>query len=312
MLTLSRGRGSVCLTPAKKKRSTPMRRLRTYHELGDADRSGLAAQVGGQHERVRRRLAAVRHVVAVMSGKVGVGKSFVTAGLAGALAREQKRVGVLDADLHGPTAARMLGVSGGALEVAENGVAPAPGASGVHVMSSDLLLADGASLRWREPAHERFVWRGALEAGMLREFLADVRWGELDVLLVDLPPGTDRLDALVELVPRLAGAVVVTIPSEASYRAVRRAVESARGGGVRVLGVIENMAGYRCGTCDAAGPLFAGDAGRRLAAEADAPLLARIPFDPRVGAAVDQGTVAFAADALAVGAGGLLGRLEAP
>jgi ATP-binding protein involved in chromosome partitioning len=305
MLTVPRGRVSVGVTP-------PRMKIRTYHELGDADRSGLAAQVGTQHERVKSRLAAVRHVVAVMSGKGGVGKSLVTAGLAAALARGKKRVGVLDADLHGPTAARMLGAPLGALEVGEDGVAPAPSASGVRVMSSDLLLADGASLRWREPSHERFVWRGALEAGMLREFLADVRWGELDLLLVDLPPGTDRLDALVEFVPRLAGAVVVTIPSEASYRAVRRAVEAARGGGVRVLGVVENMAGYRCGTCDATGPLFVGDAGTRLAGEAGVPLLARVPFDPRVGAAADEGTVALAAGALASGAEALLGRLEAP
>jgi ATP-binding protein involved in chromosome partitioning len=305
MLTLPRERVSVCVTPARMK-------IRTYHELGDTDRSGLAAQVGAQRERVSRRLAAVRHAVAVMSGKGGVGKSFVTAGLAAALAREEKRVGVLDADLHGPTSARMLGASAEPLDVGDDGVVPAPAASGVSVMSSDLLLTEGASLRWREPGHDRFVWRGALEAGMLREFLADVRWGELDLLLVDLPPGTDRLDALLELVPRLAGAVVVTIPSEASYRAVRRAVEAARAGGVRVLGVVENMAGYRCGACDATGPLFAGDAGRKLAAETGAPLLSRIPFDPRVPAAVDRGEVALAADALAAGARTLCGRLEAP
>jgi ATP-binding protein involved in chromosome partitioning len=289
-----------------------VKRIRTYHELGDADRSHLAAQVGAQHERVTRRLAAVRHVVAVMSGKGGVGKSFVTAGLAAALARDDRSVGVLDADLHGPTAARMLGAAREPLEVGDDGVAPARAGSGVRVMSSDLLLADGASLRWREPGHERFVWRGALEAGMLREFLADVRWGALDLLLVDLPPGTERLDALVELVPRLAGAVVVTIPSEASYRAVRRAVEAARAGEVRVLGIVENMAGYRCGACDTTGPLFAGDAGERLADETGAPVLARIPFDPRVPAAVDRGAVSLAAEALRAGAEALLGRLEAP
>ena len=120
-------------------------------------------------------------------------------------------------------------------------------------MSSELLLEDNAPLAWREPGHERFVWRGALAAGMLREFLADVAWGTLDVLLVDLPPGSERLDTLVELVPSLRGALVVTIPSEASYRAVRRAVEAARKGSIPVLGVVENMAGYRCGACAATG-----------------------------------------------------------
>jgi ATP-binding protein involved in chromosome partitioning len=288
-----------------------VKRIRTYHELEEADRSGLLTQVTAQRDRVKARLGHVRHVVAVMSGKGGVGKSFVTAGLATALARAGRQVGVLDADLHGPTAARMLGASAGRLEVAEDGVVPPLASEGVRVMSSDLLLAEGAPLRWREPGHERFVWRGALEAGMLREFLADVRWGALDVLLVDLPPGTDRLDTLVELVPRLAGAVVVTIPAEASFRAVRRAMETARVAGVPVLGVVENMATYRCENCREAGPLFRGDAGERLARETGAPLLSRIPFDPRIQAAVDEGVLAGPADALASAAEALQARLAA-
>jgi len=205
----------------------------------------------------------------------------------------------------------MLGVSRGSLEVDETSVSPGRSEDGVFVMSSDLLLEEGAPLRWREPSHERFVWRGTLEAGMLREFLGDVRWGDLDVLLVDLPPGTDRLDSLIEFVPRLAGAVVVTIPAEASYRAVRRAVEVVRTAGVAILGVVENMSGYRCGQCSTAGPLFAGDAGERLAREAAAPLLARVPFDPRVQSAVDGGSARAAAEVLSRAAAALRDRLEA-
>jgi ATP-binding protein involved in chromosome partitioning len=137
-----------------------------------------------------------------------------------------------------------------------------------------------------------------------------VAWGALDVLLVDMPPGSERLDTLAELVPGLRGAVVVTIPSDASYRAVRRGVEAARAGRVSVLGVIENMAGYRCGSCREEGPLFAGDAGERLARDAAAPLLSRIPFDPELQAAVDRGEVAAAADALAPAAEALATRLS--
>lgn len=289
---------------------TSTRRLRTYNELEGADRSDLAGQVAAQRRRVEARLASVRHVVAVMSGKGGVGKSFVSAGLATALARAGRRVGVLDADLHGPTAAHMLGAGSGQLEVTGDAVVP-PVTAGIAVMSSDLLLAEGAPLRWREPGHERFVWRGTLEAGMLREFLADVRWGELDVLLVDLPPGTDRLDTLAELVPRLAGAVVVTIPSQASYRAVRRAVEAARTSGVPILGIVENMTGYRCRDCQVEGALFEGDAGERLARETGAPLLGRLPFDPRLQAAVDAGARPAQPEALEPAAGALLALLEA-
>jgi ATP-binding protein involved in chromosome partitioning len=289
-----------------------MKRIRTYGELHEADRSDLVGQVTSQRERVASRLASVRHVVAVVSGKGGVGKSLVSAGLAAALARTGRLVGLLDADLHGPTTARMLGVRASALVVRDNEVEPPVAACGVRVMSSDLLLEETAPLAWREPGHERFVWRGTLVAGMLREFLADVAWGTLDVLLVDMPPGSERLDTLVELVPDLAGAVIVTIPSDASYRAVRRGVEAARAAGVPLLGVVENMAGYRCGSCREDGPLFQGDAGERLSRDAGAPLLARLPFDPALQSLVDQGEIAGAAEALASAAEALAARLAEP
>ncbi|MFI5207927.1 MAG: P-loop NTPase [Gemmatimonadales bacterium] len=255
------------------------RRVRTYNELDGADRSGLGAQVGAQRERVRARLASVARVIAVMSGKGGVGKSFVTAALATALARRGLRVGVLDADLHGPTTARMLGAQG-PLEVTDGGVRPAVAADGVRVMSSDLLLPEDAPLSWREPTGDGFIWRGTLEAGMLREFLADVAWGDLDVLLVDLPPGTERLSALMEFVPGLSGILAVTIPADASRRAVARALEMAKQHGAKILGVIENMAGYACPSCGTVAPLFKGQAARMLSRATGAPVLASIPFDP--------------------------------
>lgn len=286
-----------------------MKRIRTYGELHETDRSNLLGQVVSQRERVAARLASVEHVVAVVSGKGGVGKSLVSAGLAAALARSGRQVGLLDADLHGPTTARMLGVRASALVVRESEVEPPVAPCGVRVMSSDLLLEETAPLAWREPGHERFVWRGTLVAGMLREFLSDVAWGALDVLLVDMPPGSERLDTLVELVPDLAGAVVVTIPSDASYRAVRRGVEAARAARVPLLGVVENMAGYRCGSCGSDGPLFQGDAGERLARDTGAPLLARIPFDSALQARVDQGDIALAATALGPAAAALVARL---
>jgi ATP-binding protein involved in chromosome partitioning len=264
------------------------RKVRTYHELDGADRSGLGAQVGAQRERVRARLTSVARVIAVMSGKGGVGKSFVTATLATTLARRRLAVGVLDADLHGPTTARMLGATG-PLEVTADGVRPATATEGVRVMSSDLLLPEDAPLAWREPAGDGFVWRGTLEAGMLREFLGDVAWGDLDVLLVDLPPGTERLSALIEFVPDLSGILAVTIPSDSSRRAVARALEMAKQRGARILGVIENMAGYECPSCGKVAPLFQGEAAKTLAKASGAPVLASIPFDPAAQAGADGG-----------------------
>lgn len=255
-------------------------KFRTYHEVEGDDASRLAEQVGEQRQRVQERLAAIGRVIGIMSGKGGVGKSYVTASCARGLAQRLARgVGVLDADLKGPTAARMLGASG-PVRLDKEGVHPALGRSGVKVFSMDLLLEDGQPLRWNEPDHERFVWRGVLETGTLREFLADVVWGPLDLLLIDLPPGADRLEDLAELVPGLTGALAVTIPSEESHRSVERAMRTALHARVKLLGVIENMSGYACAECGRTGPLFPGQAGLALSQDFGVPLLARIPFHP--------------------------------
>lgn len=268
--------------------------FRTYHDVPGADRSQLGEQVGEQRRRVIERMSTVRHVVGIVSGKGGVGKSYVTAGLATALAsRESEGVGVLDADLESPTVARLLDARG-PVRADATAVHPVAGRAGVRVFSMDLLLREGEPLRWRSEGSEAFVWRGTLEAGALREFLADVAWGALDVLLVDLPPGTDRLSDLRALVPDLAGVLAVTIPTEESHRSVARAIRSAGAAGVRVLGIVENMSGYACPMCGGIGPLFPGDAGERLATEFALPLLARLPFVPAdcLAAGHQEGTFA--------------------
>jgi ATP-binding protein involved in chromosome partitioning len=229
---------------------------------------------------VHERLHHIARVVAIMSGKGGVGKSYVTAAVArGLIRRIPGGVGVLDADLASPTTGRLLDARG-PLRIDEDGAHPARGVDGVMVCSMDMLLEDGAPLAWREPTSERFVWRGTLEAGALREFLGDVVWGELDVLLIDLPPGTDRLDDLVELVPTLSGAIAVTIPSEESRRSVERAMRRAEQAGVPLLGIVENMSGYACAGCGTIAPLYEGSAGAVLAETFGVPLIYRLPFLP--------------------------------
>ncbi|MFN2399961.1 MAG: P-loop NTPase [Gemmatimonadaceae bacterium] len=252
--------------------------FRTYTEVGGSDRSELLEQVISQRQRVRDRLRTIGRVVAVMSGKGGVGKSAVAATLA-VIAARRHSVGLLDADLKGPTAAQMLGAQP-PLVATEHGIEPASGYAGVKVFSTDLLLEEGRPLAWNEPASEKFIWRSALETGALREFLSDVVWGELDLLLVDLPPGSERVCDLAELVPDLAGAIVVTIPSNESRRSVERAMRAAKDAGVRMIGIVENMSGYACAGCLTTQPLFEGDAGALLAAEFAVPLLCSVPFIP--------------------------------
>ncbi len=264
---------------------------RTYAELTGADTSRMVEQITTQVARVAERLAGVKACVAVMSGKGGVGKSLTTAALAAACAGRGLAVGLLDADLVAPAAARMSGVEVTGLKVDETGVDPATSPAGVRVMSMELLLEDGTPLAFKGPASESFVWRGAQERSALREFLADVRWGDLDLLLVDLPPGTQRLVDLNELLPRLDGLIVVTIPATASEAAVGRSMRLATQRGIRILGVVENMAGYACTDCNEIRPLFPGNAGERLARIHDAPLLGQIPFDPDAAGHANMGAL---------------------
>lgn len=244
--------------------------IRTYNDLTEPDRSGLPGQIAAQRRRVAARLAGVGRVVAVMSGKGGVGKSFATAGLSRALARAGRTAGVLDADFNGPTIPALLNLPVTRCALHESAIEPAVSAEGVRCFSMALLLQDGRPLAFRGPEAESHVWRETLEAAALREFLADVAWGTLDRLLVDLPPGIQRFQELVDLLPAPPAVLTVTIPTAESRDAVRRAMQFARERGAELLGVLENMAG---------GP-FAGDAGDALAREFGIPLLARVPFDP--------------------------------
>ncbi|HLZ46773.1 MAG TPA: P-loop NTPase [Gemmatimonadales bacterium] len=236
--------------------------MRTYHQLTDPDRSGLAAQIGAQRRRVAERLAGVGRILAVMSGKGGVGKSYVTAHLGRAVARAGKAVGVVDADLNGPTIPALLQASGT--------TPPAVGLDGVKCISMGLLLADGAPLAFKGPSAESFVWRGAMEAAALREFLGDVEWGTLDVLLLDLPPGMQRYLELCDLLGAPPAVLTVTIPTPESRDAVRRAMRAAVDRGSELLGIVENMVGGE----------LQGSAAADLSREFGTPVLARIPWHP--------------------------------
>jgi ATP-binding protein involved in chromosome partitioning len=237
--------------------------MRTYNQLTDPDRSGLAQQIAAQRQQVAERLAGVRQIVAVMSGKGGVGKSYVTAHLGRTLARSGKAVGVVDADLNGPTIP-------GLLQAAQTPALPAIGVDGVKYVSMGQFLDAGAPLAFKGPAAESFVWRGAMEASALREFLGDVDWGKLDFLLLDLPPGMQRYLELCDLLGTPPAVLTVTIPTPESRDAVRRAMRVAVERGSQLVGIVENMVGGE----------LKGSAGDDLAKEFGTPVLARIPWHP--------------------------------
>ena len=268
-----------------------MRKIRTYQDVTHDTGSDLLEQVVDQQHRLADRLAHVRSVVAVASGKGGVGKSAITANLAAALAARGLAVGAADADLNGPSLGRMLGVSGARLDDRPSGVTPAQSPSGVRVMSMELLQEEeDAPLRWREPEMGGFIWQSTLETGVLREFLGDVEWGDLDVLLVDVPPGTDKIRRLLELVPEVDQMLLVTIPSETSRFVVSKSVRMAREAAVGTVALVANMVGHTCPECGHVSELFTGDGTKRLEGESGVPVWAEIPFDPRLGAATDSGT----------------------
>ena len=264
---------------------------KTYNDLPGDGGSDIIGQVTAQSERVRARMRTIRAKVAVVSGKGGVGKSAITVNLATAVALEGAVAGILDADLNGPSIAKMTGVRGQRLAITAEGVHPVQGPVGLRIMSMDLLLPhDDTPVIWQAPTQaESYVWRSSMEATALREFLSDTVWGTLDILFLDLPPGTDRIATLAGILPGLTGIIIVTIPAELSHLVVRKSLALASHLKVPALGLIENMAGYHCQTCQTVGELFRAGQGDALAGDFGIPFLGQIPFDPRLARAADGG-----------------------
>ena len=264
--------------------------MKSYKELPNDAGSNIIGQVTAQANRVQKRLASVKHTVAIMSGKGGVGKSSLTANLATALTLKGNTVGIVDADINGPTLAKMMGVRNTTLEYSQTAVKPAVTPLGTKLISMDLLLAeDDAPVIWNAHTQkDAFTWRSTMEVSALREFISDTEWGQLDYLLLDLPPGTDRLPNVVELIPNLGGVIVVTIPSEVSQLIVKKSVTMASDIlNVPIIGVVENMAFYVCQHCGEEEPLFSTE--ESLGVAFQQVILGSVPFDPRLARSNDNG-----------------------
>jgi len=240
-------------------------------------------QIQEQEQNLRIRMNKIRHKVAVISGKGGVGKSTITVNLAIAFAMHghANHIGVLDADIHGPSVPKMLGLTGQRLQVGPPGVFPAFGPLGIKVVSMDFLLPD---------ENAPVIWRGPLKMTAIRQFLSDIVWGEMDLLLIDLPPGTgDEPLSVAQLLPEMDGVIIVTIPSEVSQIVVKKAVTFARKLGMPIIGVIENMSGFVCPNCGAKVDIFQSGGGKKIAEELGIPFLGSIPIDQKICEDADKG-----------------------
>jgi ATP-binding protein involved in chromosome partitioning len=222
----------------------------------------------------------IKHKIAVISGKGGVGKSTVTVNLAAAFALHGNHVGILDADIHGPSVPRLLGLTGQQLKVGPPGAFPVTGPLGMKVVSIDFFLQEGLPT----------IWRGPLKMTAIRQFLSDIVWGELDILFIDLPPGTgDEPLSIAQLLPEIDGVIIVTMPSELSRVVVKKAITFAERLDMPIIGVVENMSGFICPQCGTKINIFQSGGGKKLAEETGVPFLGSIPIDPKVGADSDKG-----------------------
>ncbi len=239
---------------------------------------------------ITSRLAGIKHKILVLSGKGGVGKSTFTSMLAHAFAAdEENMVGIMDTDICGPSIPKMMGVEAETIHVSNAGWSPVWVADNLGVMSIQFMLPS------RDDA---VIWRGPKKNGLIKQFLKDVEWGELDYLLVDTPPGTSDEHLSVNSYLKesgVDGAVIVTTPQEVSLLDVRKEIDFCRKAGIKVLGVVENMSGFVCSNCKHQNEVFKATTGgaRRLAKEAHVPFLGAVPLDPRIGMACDYGESFF-------------------
>lgn len=233
------------------------------------------------------RLPTVRNVIAVAAGKGGVGKSTVSVNLALALKQLGANVGLLDADIYGPSIPKMLGPAQREADKSAGGERIVPALyRGIPAMSIDYFVETGRAV----------IWRGPMIHKLLQQFLEDVDWGDLDYLIIDLPPGTgDAQLSLGQLIP-ISGGLIVTTPQEVALLDVRKAVDMFARLEIPVLGVVENMSGYECPSCGHHDDIFAAGGGARLAQELGVELFGKLPIDRRVSAGGEQGVPVVESD----------------
>jgi ATP-binding protein involved in chromosome partitioning len=241
------------------------------------------AEFTEKEQKLKRNMGRIKHKIAVISGKGGVGKSTVAANLAMAFSLHgyKDRVGILDVDIHGPCVPKLLGVKGQKCQISPLGALPVTGPEGIKVVSMDFLV---------KSQETPVIWRGPLKMQVIRQFLSDFMWGELDFLFIDAPPGTgDEPLSVMQLIPDMDGTIIVTIPSEVSEDVVKKAVSFSRQMRIPVIGIVENMSGFTCPKCGEKVNILGAGGGKRLAEDLDVPFLGQIPIDPEICEEADKG-----------------------
>ncbi len=234
-----------------------------------------------QDKRLKERISRIKYKVIVISGKGGVGKTTVAVNLACGLAKKNKRVGILDVDIHGPNIAKMLGIEDKKLTGGELGIEPIKVSTGLKAVSLSFLL---------ENKDRPVIWRGPLKMITIKQFLSDVNWGDLDYLIIDSPPGTgDEPLSVCQLIPDLNAAIVVTTPQDVAILDSRKSILFAKELKVPFIGVIENMSGFICPYCKKEINLFGIGGGEKSAKDFNVPFLGRIPIETEMVKLGDMG-----------------------
>ena len=244
-------------------------------------RKGKMAASNKLDEQLKQNMSKIKHKILVLSNKGGVGKSSVAVNLACSLSEKGYKVGILDADLHGPSVAIMLGFEGKKLQGSLEGIIPMS-------VSSNLVAVSMASLI--ETSDAPLIWRGPLKMMALKQFLGEVEWGNLDFLIIDSPPGTgDEPLSICQLIPELDGGIIVTTPQKVALLDSRKCVNFLKNLNIPILGIVENMSGLKCPHCGKNIDLFKSGGGEKAAEEFKIPFLGKIPIDLNMVDSTDEG-----------------------
>jgi ATP-binding protein involved in chromosome partitioning len=241
----------------------------------------MRKQAQEQENRIKKNVGRIKTKIVVMSGKGGVGKTTVAVNIASGLAKKGFKVGILDVDIHGPNVPKMLGLEGQDLQWGPNGIIPMNAMKNLSAMSMSFLLSDPEA---------PVIWRGPMKIQLINQFLGDVEWGDLDYLVVDLPPGTGDESLSIAQQIKGAKALIVTTPQDVSLLDSRKAVNFARKLDMPILGIVENMSGLSCPHCGGKIDLFKIGGGEKAAAEMKVNFLGRLPIDPGIVICGDAGT----------------------